>query len=61
MAHENTAIAAGYGTGSIVQLLLEGKLEQPGVYPVEEALSTDLFEETMQARGIEINQQWLYN
>ncbi|MGD1913551.1 MAG: saccharopine dehydrogenase family protein [Rivularia sp. (in: cyanobacteria)] len=61
LAHENTAIAAGYGTGSIVQLLLEGKLEQPGVYPVEEALSTDLFEETMQARGIEINQQWLYN
>lgn len=59
LAHQNTAIAAGYGTGSIVELLLADKLQQPGVFPVEEALSTDLFEETMQARGIEINRQWL--
>ena len=59
LTHKNTAIAAGCGTGSIVQLLLEGKLDKPGVYPVESALSTDLFAETMQSRGIEINQQWL--
>lgn len=59
LAHENTAIAAGYGTGSIVQLLLEGKLKKSGVYPVEEALSTDLFEEMMQSRGLNINQEWL--
>ena len=59
LAHENTAVASGYGTGSIAQLLLEGKLKKPGVYPVEEALPTDLFEETMRSRGIEINQQWL--
>lgn len=60
LAHENTAVASGYGTGSIAQLLLEGKLKKPGVYPVEEALPTNLFEQTMQTRGIEINQQWLY-
>lgn len=59
LAHQNTAIAAGYGTGSIAQLLLEGKLQKPGVYPQEEVLSTDLFKETMQTRGIQINRQWL--
>ncbi|MEB3216349.1 MAG: saccharopine dehydrogenase NADP-binding domain-containing protein [Nostocales cyanobacterium 94392] len=59
LAHENTAIAAGYGTGSIVQLLLEGKFKKSGVYPVEEVLSTDLFEEMMQSRGLNINQVWL--
>lgn len=59
LAHENTAVASGYGTGSIAQLLLEGKLNKPGVYTVEEALSTDLFEEAMQSRRININKQWL--
>jgi saccharopine dehydrogenase-like NADP-dependent oxidoreductase len=59
LAHQNTAVASGYGTGSIAQLLLEGKLNKPGVFTVEEALSTDLFEEMMQSRGININQQWL--
>ncbi|MBV6624201.1 MAG: saccharopine dehydrogenase NADP-binding domain-containing protein [Rivularia sp. (in: Bacteria)] len=59
LAHQNTAVAAGYGTGSIAQLLLEGKLNKPGVYPVEEALPTDLFQETMHERNININQSWL--
>lgn len=59
LVHENTAIASGCGTGSIAQLLLEGKLKKPGVWPVEQALPTDLFEETMQSRGIKIHQEWL--
>jgi len=59
LVHENTAISAGSGTGSIAQLLLEGKLNKPGVYPVEEALPTDLFVETMQSRKIEIHHQWV--
>jgi saccharopine dehydrogenase-like NADP-dependent oxidoreductase len=59
LVHENTAIASGCGTGSIAQLLLEGKLKKPGVWTVEQALPTDLFEETMQSRGIKINQKWL--
>ncbi|VEP18859.1 Saccharopine dehydrogenase [Hyella patelloides LEGE 07179] len=54
MIHENTAIAAGAGTGSIAQLILEGKLNKPGIYPVEQALSTELFQEAMQSRQIEI-------
>ena len=54
MVHPNTAIAAGAGTGSIAQLILEGKLKQPGIYPVEKVLSTELFQAAMQSRGIEI-------
>ncbi|NET57657.1 MAG: NAD-dependent epimerase/dehydratase family protein [Symploca sp. SIO2E6] len=55
LVHENTAVAAGAGTGSLAQLILAGKLHKPGVWPVEQALSTELFEETMHNRGIEIN------
>ena len=54
MVHDNTAIAAGAGTGAIAQLLLTGKLNKPGVYPVEQALPTDLFIEAMNNRKIKI-------
>lgn len=54
LVHENTAVAAGAGTGSIAELMLAGKLNKPGVWPVEQALSTELFEQTMQSRGLEI-------
>ena len=54
MVHNNTATAAGAGTGAVVQLILEGKLKQPGIYPVEQALSTPLFNEVMQSRNIKI-------
>ncbi|OKH26184.1 saccharopine dehydrogenase [Hydrococcus rivularis NIES-593] len=57
MVHENTAIAAGYGTGGVAQLVLAGKLHQPGIFPVEQVLPTNLFEETMASRGIEIHRQ----
>lgn len=59
LVHENTAIAAGGGTGSVAQLLLSGALKKPGVWAIEEALSTDLFEQTMQSRGIQIQHQLL--
>ncbi|WP_414585800.1 saccharopine dehydrogenase family protein [Scytonema sp. PCC 10023] len=59
LVHENTAVASGCGTGSIAQLLLDGKLKKPGVSPVEEALPTDLFEQAMQSRGIKIHHNWL--
>jgi saccharopine dehydrogenase-like NADP-dependent oxidoreductase len=58
LVHENTAIAAGYGTGSIVQLLLSGELHKPGVWPVEEALPTDLFEATLRQRGVTLHHDW---
>ncbi|WP_414563834.1 MULTISPECIES: saccharopine dehydrogenase family protein [unclassified Anabaena] len=59
LIHENTAVASGCGTGSIAQLLLEGKLKKPGVAPVEEVLPTDLFIQAMHSRGIEMNHDWL--
>jgi saccharopine dehydrogenase-like NADP-dependent oxidoreductase len=55
LVHDNTAIAAGCGTGSIAELVLSGRLQKPGVWAVEEALPTDLFEQTMKSRGIEIH------
>lgn len=57
LVHENTAIAAGYGTGSVAQLLLSGELKQPGVWAIEEALPTDLFTKTLQSRGVKIDQE----
>ena len=59
MTHKSTAAAAGAGTGSVAQLLLEGKLHKPGIWAVEQALPTDLFQQTMDSREIEINQQLL--
>jgi len=54
LIHENTAVAAGYGTGSIAQLLLTGQLQKPGVHSVEAVLPTDLFIQAMQSRGMHI-------
>ncbi|MEO1669778.1 MAG: saccharopine dehydrogenase NADP-binding domain-containing protein [Cyanobacteria bacterium J06631_2] len=55
MVHHDTAIAAGAGTGAIAELVLAGKLKQPGIYPVEQVLSTDLFQEMMSDRQIIID------
>ena len=57
MLHENTAIAAGIGTGTIAELILSGKLNKPGIWPVERALATNLFIKAMNSRKIEIKQQ----
>ena len=54
MVHPDTAIAAGAGTGAIAQLVLARKLNQPGIYPVEQALSTELFVQCMASRQLEI-------
>lgn len=47
----DTAAAAGMGTGSIAQVLLSGELHAPGVWPVERAMPTDLFQVTSQQPG----------
>ncbi|TAF52729.1 MAG: NAD-dependent epimerase/dehydratase family protein [Oscillatoriales cyanobacterium] len=57
--HPNAAAATGIGTGSIAQLMLEGKLTKPGVWSVEQALSTELFEGAMQSRNLNIEQVFL--
>jgi saccharopine dehydrogenase-like NADP-dependent oxidoreductase len=57
--HPNTTVATGLGTGSIAQLILEGKLQSAGVMPVEAALPTNLFTHIMQSRGVNIHTDWL--
>lgn len=56
--HANTATVAGNGTGSIAQFLLSGELQHPGVWSVEQALPTDLFERSLQERGLQIERGW---
>ncbi|QIZ69887.1 saccharopine dehydrogenase family protein [Oxynema aestuarii] len=58
VAHPDTAIVTGMGAGAIAQRLLEGSVRQPGVFPVERLLPTDLFLEGMTRRGIKIEQTW---
>lgn len=55
-AHDSTAIAAGQGTGGVAELILTGKLHQPGVYPVEQALPTDLFRWVLGDRQLQVNE-----
>lgn len=55
LVHENTAVAAGAGTGSIAELMLANQLNKPGVWPVEQALPTELFKQTLQSRGLQLN------
>ena len=57
LVHPNTAIAAGMGTGSVAQLLLSGQLHHPGVWVVEEALSTELFRQTLGDRHLTVQQE----
>ncbi|MEG3900200.1 MULTISPECIES: saccharopine dehydrogenase NADP-binding domain-containing protein [unclassified Microcoleus] len=57
--HPNAATATGIGTGSIAQLMLEGKLTKPGVWSVEQALSTELFEGAIESRNFNIEQVFL--
>lgn len=54
--HDDTAFCAGCGTGAIAQLILSGRLNKPGIWPVEQALSTALFEETLAQRGLKVKQ-----
>ena len=54
--HESAAVATGVGTGSVSQLILSGQLEKPGVWPVEQSLSTQLFEQTLLQRGLAVHQ-----
>ncbi|MBF2035768.1 MAG: saccharopine dehydrogenase NADP-binding domain-containing protein [Leptolyngbyaceae cyanobacterium T60_A2020_046] len=54
VVHPDTAAIAGIGTGSIAQSILAGRLCCPGVWPVEQAVPTVVFEETLAERGVAI-------
>ena len=53
--HENTSIAAGIGTGTVAQLVLNEEIKQPGVWSVEQAVTSDLFDRTIAQRGLKIH------
>ncbi len=53
--HEDTAYCAGSGTGAVAQLILAGRLIKPGIWPVEQALPTELFEETLSERRLTVD------
>lgn len=53
--HDHTAIAAGMGAGSVAQLLLNQDLIQPGIWSVEQAVTTPLFRKMMEQRGVQID------
>ena len=55
--HEDTAFCAGCGTGAIAQLILTGQLTKPGVWPVEQILTTRQFEETLAQRKLSVTQE----
>lgn len=50
----DTAQAAGAGAGSVAQLLLTGQLHKPGVWPVEQAVTTPQFLSTLHQRNLAI-------
>lgn len=56
LTHPDTAISAGVGTGTVAEMVLSGALKKPGVWAIEQALTTELFDRAMQNRGIEIQQ-----
>jgi saccharopine dehydrogenase-like NADP-dependent oxidoreductase len=56
--HDSAAIATGIGTGSISESIVSGKLQQPGVWPVEQVVETGLFTQMMASRHLEIEQHW---
>ena len=56
--HDSAAIATGIGTGSISEFILSERIKVPGVYPVEQVVTTPLFQEMLASRQIAIEQTW---
>jgi saccharopine dehydrogenase-like NADP-dependent oxidoreductase len=57
-SHPSAAISTGIGTGSISEYILNGRIKQPGVWPVEQAIETDIFTQMIASRQISIEQHW---
>jgi saccharopine dehydrogenase-like NADP-dependent oxidoreductase len=57
--HDNAAIATGIGTGSIIELILSEQIKKPGVWPVEQAVTTRLWENLLNSRELLVEQHWM--
>ena len=56
--HPHTAIAAGCGTGVLAEWIGTGKLKKPGVWPVEQAITSEQFAEMMRSRNLCLQETW---
>jgi saccharopine dehydrogenase-like NADP-dependent oxidoreductase len=56
--HDSAAIATGLGAGSISQLILAQQIKQPGVWPVEQVITTAFFEQMLRSRQLSVIQNW---
>ena len=54
LSHPQMLRTVGAGTGSLAQLLLSQSWQAPGVWPVEQALPSPLFQKTLQQRGLSV-------
>jgi saccharopine dehydrogenase-like NADP-dependent oxidoreductase len=57
--HDNAAIATGIGTGSLGELILAGEIDRPGVWPIEQVLTTRQFEEISRGRRLQVAADWI--
>lgn len=56
--HPSAAIATGLGAGSIGQFILAQKIQKPGVWPVEQVVTTPFFEQMLESRQLSVRQHW---
>lgn len=56
--HDSAAIATGLGAGSVSQFILSEQIKKPGVWPIEQAVTTSLFEKMLESRKISVHQSW---
>ncbi len=56
--HDSAAIATGLGAGSVSQFVLTGQIKKPGVWPIEQAVTTPLFEKILESRKLSVHQSW---
>ncbi|TAF52604.1 MAG: NAD-dependent epimerase/dehydratase family protein [Oscillatoriales cyanobacterium] len=55
LCHDDTARAAGVGAGSVAAAVLTGEIAKPGVWTVEQSVSTALFERSIADSGFRID------
>ena len=56
--HDSAAIATGLGTGSVSQFVLTEQIKKPGVWPIEQAVTTPFFKMMLESRKLSVIQNW---
>ena len=53
--YEDTAAAAGIGTASVAELILQHTIDRAGIWPVEQVMTTPAFEQAMLCHNLPLN------